>query len=71
VPLLVYANAKTRRVNKIQIKQDSCRNKSEQSGENKCSGKETFKLGLRFLDKKYNLRRVADTIGGQRRDMEP
>jgi hypothetical protein len=49
VPLLAYANAKTQRANKIQIKQDGYRNKKEQSGEDNRSGKETFKL--RVLDK--------------------
>jgi hypothetical protein len=50
VHLLANANAKIRRVNKIQIKQDGYQNKYDQSSEDNCNGKETF--NLRFLDKK-------------------
>jgi hypothetical protein len=44
VLLLAYANGKTRRVNKMQIKHGGYRNKNGQSDEDNCSGKETFKL---------------------------
>lgn len=42
--LWVYANAKTQKDNKIQLKQEGYRNKNVQSGEDKCSREETLKL---------------------------